>query len=147
MNEQQLLLENQLCHRLYMASNLITRSYRPLLDNLDLTYPQYLVMMALWQEDDITVNVLQQRTQIDSGALTLVLKKMQDKSLLITEIARTDKRKKHVLLTQAGRALKRKAKDIPEKMRCAFPDVSADELEQLKQLLDKLLLKGTTRDE
>ncbi|XOV79716.1 MAG: MarR family winged helix-turn-helix transcriptional regulator [Aestuariibacter sp.] len=141
MNKQQLLLENQLCHRLYMANNTITRSYRPLLEQLDLTYPQYLVMMALWQEDNVTVTQLQKRTQIDSGALTLILKKMQEKTLLRTEGLATDKRKKHVMLTQNGRALQAEAAAIPETMRCQYPQLLDDDLEQLKGLLDKLLAK------
>lgn len=145
MSMQQLLLENQLCHRLYMASNLVTRAYRPLLATLDLTYPQYVVMMALWQEDNITVNELQKRTRIDSGALTLILKKMQQKSLLSLEPQPQDRRCKAVRLTSTGNNLKRQAEDIPQQVLCQFPGMTEQKLSQLKHLLDDVLLTAEAK--
>ena len=82
MSFENLQLKNQLCHRLYMASNNIARAYREPLQALNLTYPQYVVMMALWEKDGITIAQLIEQTAIDGGAMTQILKKMADKSLL-----------------------------------------------------------------
>ncbi|CAM4146054.1 MarR family winged helix-turn-helix transcriptional regulator [Pseudoalteromonas byunsanensis] len=140
MNDSQLKLENQLCHRLYMAANGIVRSYRPLLEAIDLTYPQYVVMMAMWEHDKLTIASLLEKTAIDGGAMTLILKKMLAKSLLDIVRDEHDKRKKWVTLTQQGRQLKSQALQIPEQIRCGFPNVSTEELQQLTQLLDKVLV-------
>ena len=75
MSSDQLKLENQLCHRLYMASNSIVRAYREPLNELNITYPQYVVMMALWEKDKITITELLDKTLIDGGAMTQILKK------------------------------------------------------------------------
>ncbi|KKM18622.1 hypothetical protein LCGC14_1663810, partial [marine sediment metagenome] len=83
MKYPQLKLDNQLCHRLYMASNSVVRAYRDALNALELTYPQYVVMMALWEEDKITIAQLLKKTAIDGGAMTQILKKMTDKQLLV----------------------------------------------------------------
>ena len=77
MSINQLKLKNQLCHRLYMASNSIVRAYRELLSVLNITYPQYVVMMALWEQDKITIAQLVEKTAIDGGAMTQILKKIQ----------------------------------------------------------------------
>lgn len=139
MKHQELWLENQICHRLYMASNSVNRAYRPLLETLDLTYPQYVVMMSLWQNDEVTVNELQSATQIDNGALTLILKKMVDKDLLHVVPVHDDRRKKRVSLTTTGRALQEKAASIPDAIRCRFPSLSEGDSNTLRELLDTLL--------
>lgn len=72
-------LENQLCHRFYTLSNAFTRAYRPLLKTLDITYPQYVTLMALWENDDITIANLLEVTDIDGGAMSLILKKLEAK--------------------------------------------------------------------
>ncbi|MGO3820149.1 MAG: MarR family winged helix-turn-helix transcriptional regulator, partial [Vibrio casei] len=82
MKHPQLKLDNQICHRLYMASNALTRTYREMLSELDLTYPQYVVMMALWEQDNISITKLLEKTAIDGSAMTQILKKMSDKGLL-----------------------------------------------------------------
>lgn len=136
MNYDQLKLDKQLCHRLYMASNGLVRTYRPLLDALNLTYPQYVVMMALWEQDGITIQTLLEKTVIDGGAMTLILKKMKEKNLLSITPSESDKRKKLIHLQPEGQALKQKAADIPEKIQCAFPSIQKPELMQLITLLD-----------
>lgn len=138
MQYPQLALDKQLCHRLYMASNKVTRHYREVLAELDLTYPQYVVMMALWEQDNITINALLNKTVIDGGAMTLILKKMSDKDLLLIEKSSKDKRKRIVKLTNKGQQLCEQAAEIPEKMRCAFQHIDDLELQQLLQLLDKI---------
>ncbi len=92
----QLKLKNQLCHRLYMASNSIVRAYREPLRELNLTYPQYIVMMALWEQDEITIAELVEKTAIDGGAMTQILRKMADKCLLQMLKNHRDKRQRFV---------------------------------------------------
>jgi len=133
---EQLKLKNQLCHRLYMASNSIARAYREPLNALNLTYPQYVVMMALWEQDEITIAGLIDKTAIDGGAMTQILKKMSDKSLLAVIKDEHDKRKRLVQLTQYGQSLKLKAADIPKNILCKFDSVDAKQAKQLMQLLD-----------
>ncbi|MBD1573392.1 winged helix-turn-helix transcriptional regulator [Vibrio sp. S17_S38] len=138
MNYPQLKLDNQICHRLYMASNSIVRAYREVLVEINLTYPQYVVMMALWEKDNISIAELLEKTAIDGSAMTQMLKKMTDKSLLIIVKDQHDGRKKMVTLLAEGKKLQRQAANIPEKIRCQFPSIDQQEATQLIQLLDKI---------
>ncbi|WDE07209.1 MarR family transcriptional regulator [Thalassomonas viridans] len=138
MNYDQLNLDNQLCHRLYMASNGLIRAYRPLLEALNLTYPQYVVMMALWEQDGITIQQLLEKTVIDGGAMSLILKKMKEKNLLSITQSEEDKRKKLLYLLPRGKALREKAAQVPTQIRCAFPNIAPDEVQALNTLLDKV---------
>ncbi|MCJ8297386.1 MAG: MarR family transcriptional regulator [Pseudomonadales bacterium] len=147
MNYNQLKLDQQLCHRLYIASNGLTRAYRPLLDALNLTYPQYVVMMALWEEDGITVQRLLQKTAVNGGAMSLILKKMTDKKLLSVTPSDEDKRKKNIHLLPTGQQLQAKAAEIPAKIQCAFPNIDKTDLHQLITLLDKVCLDLDTTSE
>ena len=131
-------LENQLCHRFYTLSNAFTRAYRPLLAALDITYPQYVVMMDLWEQDDVTIAGLLNKTLIDGGAMSLILKKLEQKGLLTVKQDEKDKRVKKVLLTEAGRAAKTTAEAVPAQMLCKFQGMTADEARQLVTLIDKL---------
>ncbi|MFT4906862.1 MAG: DNA-binding MarR family transcriptional regulator [Oleispira sp.] len=132
----QLKLKNQLCHRLYMASNSISRAYREPLSELNITYPQYVVMMALWEQDGITIAELVAATAIDGGAMTQILKKMADKELLEIIKDEHDKRKRLVQLTKQGQALKQKAVNIPKQIACKFTSIDSVQVQQLMQLLD-----------
>jgi DNA-binding MarR family transcriptional regulator len=132
----QLKLKNQLCHRLYMASNSIVRAYREPLSELNITYPQYVVMMTLWEQDDLTIAELVEKTAIDGGAMTQILKKMADKSLLEIIKDDQDKRQRFVQLTQQGQSLKLKAVNIPAKISCKFDNINNEQTQQLMQLLD-----------
>ena len=131
-------LENQLCHRFYTLSNAFTRAYRPLLKALDVTYPQYVTLMALWETDDITIAELLERTAIDGGAMSLILKKLEDKGFLVVAKDEADKRVKRVHLTKMGKAKKTIAKDVPAQMLCKLNGMTAEESRTLKNLLDKL---------
>ena len=131
-------LDNQICHRLYMASNGIVRTYREALLALDLTYPQYVVMMALWEKEGISIHELLEKTAIDGGAMTQILKKMTDKQLIEIIKDDQDKRKRLIKLQQAGHELQQRAVDIPAQIRCNFPSISEQEAAQLITLLDKL---------
>ena len=131
-------LENQLCHRFYLLSNAFTRAYRPLLDKLDITYPQYIVLMALWEVDAVTIAALTHKTGIDAGAMTLMLKKLTQKELIDVLKDEKDKRVKHVHLTDKGKALKQQAEEIPKQMLCKFSDIDVKDLQQHIEFLDKL---------
>jgi len=131
-------LENQLCHRFYTLSNAFTRAYRPLLKALDITYPQYITLMALWEANNITIAELLERTAIDGGAMTLILKKLQEKHFLTIEKDEHDKRVKRVMLTEEGESKKHIAQDVPSQMLCKLDGMSHEESLQLRYILDKL---------
>ncbi len=109
----QLLLGNQLCFALYSASLAMTKLYKPLLLPLGLTYPQYVVMLALWEQDDVGVSALGQRVFLDSGTLTPLLKRLEAAFLIKRTRQKHDERHVSVALTAAGRALQAKAVGIP----------------------------------
>lgn len=131
-------LENQLCHRFYTLSNAFTRAYRPLLKTLDVTYPQYVTLMALWENDDITIANLLDVTDIDGGAMSLILKKLESKGFLNVVKDDKDKRVRKVRLTNDGKAKKAVAEEVPTQMLCKLQGMSAEESRTLRDLLDKL---------
>jgi len=136
-----LLLSNQLCHRFYVLTNAITRAYRPVLDALDITYPQYLVLLVLWENEGVEVGVIKQLTRIDGGALTQILKKLHAKGVIQLTPSDKDKRIKLVSLTSDGRALKARARDVPAHFACLLEEVGETELASIKQSADKLIDK------
>jgi MarR family transcriptional regulator, organic hydroperoxide resistance regulator len=109
-------LDRQLCFALYSASRAMTAAYRPILTELNLTYPQYLVLMVLWEEDRITVGRLGERLQLDSGTLSPLLKRLQANGFIRRERSAADERLVEVTLTPSGRRLERKAQCIPEQL-------------------------------
>jgi DNA-binding MarR family transcriptional regulator len=112
-------LDRQLCFALYSGSLVMTKLYKPVLGALGLTYPQYLVMLVLWETDSIGVGELGERLYLDSGTLTPLLKRMQAAGLLTRERAPDDERRVIVSLTPGGRALRRKAESVPMQVACA----------------------------
>ncbi|MFB6823175.1 MarR family winged helix-turn-helix transcriptional regulator [Streptomyces virginiae] len=106
-------LEDQLCFALYAASRAVTASYRPLLDQLGLTYPQYLVMLALWERDSLSVRDLGAALQLESSTLSPLLKRLEANGLVLRERRVDDERSVAVRLTEAGAALQAKARDVP----------------------------------
>lgn len=138
---QKIRLSDLLCHRFYVAANAMARAYRPLLDKLDITYPQYLVLLALWDEDGIDVGEIKLRTQIDGGALSLMLKKLQTKGLINLTQSEQDKRVKQVYLTQKGKALEAEALHIPQTLLCELDGIPLEELHNLAASVDKVLAK------
>jgi DNA-binding MarR family transcriptional regulator len=121
-----------------MATNGITRLYRPLLDALNLTYPQYVLMMALWEIEETSILELQKMTKIDSGSLTLILKKLQSKKIIRIKTAIDDKRKKIISLTSKGSDLKEKAVNVPSSMFCKINNLSQKDVTDLVRILDKM---------
>ncbi len=108
-----LLLDNQLCFALYSASLAMTKVYKPLLDALGITYPQYLVLLVLWERDGVTVSGLGERLSLDSGTLTPLLKRLEATGLISRLRDAADERRVRIQLTTAGRALKARARHIP----------------------------------
>lgn len=130
-------LDVQICHSLYSATNALIRAYRPLLEPLGLTYPQYLVMLSLWQEDGVSVKHLAEHTRLDSGTLTPILKRLESKGWLQRVVSEHDERQKSIELTAAGRRLKKKAESIPETLACQVIG-NPEEALQLKALCESL---------
>ena len=132
-----LLLDQQLCFALYAASRSVTGLYRPLLEPLGLTYPQYLVMLVLWEQDDLTVSELGQRLQLDSGTLTPLLKRLQAAGLVSRQRRVQDEREVGIRLTDAGLALREQAGGVPECMAQRL-QLSLDQLKRLRDELKRL---------
>ncbi len=131
-------LENQLCFPLYACSREVIKLYKPFLDEIDLTYTQYIVMMVLWEGESVTVKELGKRLFLDSGTLTPLLKKMEMKGLLSRTRSVKDERNLIVSITKKGETLKEKAVTIPARMaRCV--NLDPQETLTLYQLLYKLL--------
>jgi MarR family transcriptional regulator, organic hydroperoxide resistance regulator len=124
-----LLLDNQLCFALYSTSLAMTRVYKPLLDEIGLTYPQYLAMLVLWEQDGLMVSELGERLYLDSGTLTPLLKRLESSGLIARIRAVEDERRVHITLTAAGRKLKTKAAKIPgcilSATQCSIPELMA----------------------
>ena len=125
--DQALLLDNQLCFALYSASLAMTKLYKPLLDELGLTYPQYLAMLALWERDGLMVSELGERLFLDSGTLTPLLKRLEAAGLVARIRDVQDERRVHISLTTAGRKLKARAQKVPgcvlAASRCSIPEL------------------------
>lgn len=130
-------LDHQLCFALYSSSLLMTKLYKPVLAPLGLTYPQYLVLLVLWETDHVTVGELGERLFLDSGTLTPLLKRMESAELLSRTRAVDDERRVIVGLTAAGRALRRKAEGVPVEVACAT-GCKLDELTALTAQLQAL---------
>ncbi|MEQ6289299.1 MarR family winged helix-turn-helix transcriptional regulator [Vogesella sp. GCM10023246] len=142
----QLQLDKQLCFALYAASRAMTQAYQPLLAPLGLTYPQYLAMLVLWEQDDISVKQLGERLHLDSGTLTPLLKRLENAGLLQRQRSSEDERSVVIRLTLAGKTLEEQAAAIPATLLCRFGDVGSDHSAQLRDTLHQLtrLLQGGT---
>ena len=137
-NENVLKLDNQLCFPLYACAKEIVRRYKPFLDEIDLTYTQYITMMALWEEKKMTVKELGKRLFLDSGTLTPLLKRLEQKGLVKRERDNEDERVLIVSITVAGEKLKEQAVSIPYKMtQCIKLDM--EDAKELYRILHKML--------
>ena len=132
-----LLLGDQLCFSLYATSLAMNKLYRRLLKQLDLTYPQYLAMLVLWERDGLTVSEIGERLHLDSATLTPLLKRMEASGLIARRRAEDDERQVIVSLTRAGRELRQKAEEVPYGVFCAA-GCSLEELTAIKGQLDLL---------
>jgi DNA-binding MarR family transcriptional regulator len=132
-----LALDQQLCFAIYSAMSGVTRVYRPLLQALGLTYPQYLVMLVLWEQDALTVSAIGERLFLDSATLTPLLKRLEAARLLQRRRAEHDERQVIVSLTPAGRALKERARAVPGCVAAAL-ECAPGEIGALRQRLTNL---------
>ena len=131
-------LENQLCFPLYAAARAVTGLYTPYLKELDLTYTQYIVMLVLWEKDGVSVGEICRRLMLDSGTLSPLLKKMSVLGYLEKKHSKEDERSVLIYLTEQGRVLQEKAKDIPVQAgKCV--KLSPEKAKQLYSLLYELL--------
>ncbi len=130
-------LDHQLCFALYSSSLVMTKLYKPVLSALGLTYPQYLVLLVLWETDNLSVSDLGTRLFLDSGTLTPLLKRLELAGWLTRLRAVDDERRVIVSLTAAGRALRRKAQHVPSEVACAA-GCELDELADLTRRLQRL---------
>ncbi|MFM4721175.1 MarR family winged helix-turn-helix transcriptional regulator [Aeromonas bivalvium] len=132
-------LKKQVCFALYSAANAVMRAYRPLLDRLDLTYTQYLVMLSLWAEDGVSLKQIGQDTGLDAGTLTPIVKRLESKGWLTRTVSTEDERQKCVVLTDAGRALQAEVRAccLADNLRNQV-DLDDAELTQLKGLCDRI---------
>ena len=138
-------LENQLCFPMYAASKEIIRRYKPFLEDLDLTYTQYIVMLVLWEEKESNVKSLGEKLFLDSGTLTPLLKKLEDKGYITRTKLSSDERNLIIKITKVGEKIREKAKDIPMKMgKCI--DLNKEDAIALYNILYKIL-KSEKNDE
>jgi len=145
---EQLKLGNQLCFPVYAASRLITREYQPFLDRLGITYPQYLVLMILWEEDGMPVNDIAKKLILNTNTITPLLKRMENQGIIRRKRSRQDERKVIVQLTAKGRELQEEASLIPEKLagRLVEGELKIDDLIRMKEMLDSMIRSLSKQD-
>ncbi len=136
---EQLKLENQLCFPLYAAAKEVVRKYKPFLDELDLTYTQYITMMVLWEKEELNVKELGSILYLDSGTLTPLLKKLEAKGYITRNRCKEDERNLIIQITEKGDALKDQAAKIPEEMTNRFVNLTKEEVKTTYHSLYKLL--------
>ena len=135
-----LLLENQLCFPLYVASKEVIRRYKPLLDTLDLTYTQYIAMMVIWQEKKLHVTELGKKLYLDTGTISPLIRKLKEKGYITLSRDKDDERVQIITVTDLGMKLREKALSVPENMaknRCI--DLTIEEAILLKKILEKII--------
>lgn len=140
MDTPQLLLRNQLCFPLYAASRLVTKLYQPLLEDIGITYPQYLILLVLWEQDKQSVTEIGSKLFLDTNTLTPLISRMEKKELVTRNIDNIDTRKRIVGLTKKGVELKLRASLIPEKLIKSMEDgINADKALNLREDLHTLI--------
>lgn len=137
-NYDQLKLSNQLCFPLYVCSKEVVRKYKPLLDRLDLTYTQYITMMAMWEHEQLSAKELGTILYLDSGTLTPVLKTLEKKGFVERQRSKDDERSLIISLTSSGMALQEQAASVPEEMAKCI-DMDMKDLKTLHRLLHKFM--------
>lgn len=136
---EQLKLKNQLCFPLYAAAKEVVRKYKPYLDELDLTYTQYITMMVLWENESMNVKELGSMLYLDSGTLTPLLKKLEAKGYITRTRCKEDERNLIIEITKAGEQLKEKAAYIPKEMESKWVNISKEESATMYKTLYTLL--------
>jgi DNA-binding MarR family transcriptional regulator len=143
--KEQLCLDNQLCFPLYACARKVTGLYTPFFKPLGITYTQYIVFLALWEKDDVSVSDLCARLYLDSGTLTPLLKKMEQEGYINRTRSASDERVVRITLTEKGREMEERAADIPMQVGSCIP-LNPEEAATLYALLSKILAKETTHE-
>ncbi len=138
-------LDDQLCFALYAASRAVIAAYQPFLLPLGLTYPQYLVLLCLWEADGVTVSRLGERLHLDSGTLTPLLKRMEQQGLVARARDRADERKVRITLASSGKKLKARAPEVMNGIFCSL-GASLEEITRLRTSVKKVITKLETRN-
>lgn len=138
---EHLKLENQVCFPLYAASRLVIQKYKPLLNKLSITYPQYLVLLVLWEQDKIPVKKISKKLFLETNTLTPLLKRMQTNGWIERNRSNSDERVVCISLTLKGKKLQTKASNFPHQLMCEMAElnVSQNDVIQLKTILDKMI--------
>lgn len=148
---EQLKLSSQICFRLYSASRLVTQTYKPFLDKLGITYPQYLVLMVLWETDNQPVNDIAHKLLLETNTVTPLIQRMEKMGLVIRTKGIVDTRQRIVSLTKEGKAMEKEAAKVPACMLEHFADcgLKKEEVFRLVPLLDDVInrLKDHTKDD
>jgi len=141
MIREQLKLENQLCFPVYAASRLIIRIYQPYLDEIGITYPQYLVLLVLWEKDEVTVNEISLKLFLNTNTTTPLLKRLEAQGLITRRRSGEDERKVIIALTAKGKKLQSRAAGIPGKLSegLSAGSIGINELTDLKGKLNKII--------
>lgn len=136
-------LDQQICHPIYSTAHALQRLYKPLLEPLGLTYPQYLIMLALWERDGVNLNDVSERTFFDSGTLTPLIQKLQKKNLILVHQDETDRRQRIVHLSSKGKKLKSLAASVPKTLaeEIGFSEADAKVLMKLVRRLHQILIE------
>lgn len=138
---EQLRLDNQVCFRLYTAARLVTQCYNPFFKELGITYPQYLVLMVLWEQDNRVISEITERLKLETNTITPLLQRMEKQGLIIRTRGKVDTRQRIISLTREGKKMEEQAKDIPECLvsNLANNGLTLEDLTTLAPLLDKLI--------
>ena len=141
MTNEQLLLSNQICFPVYSTSRLITKAYKPFLSRLEITYPQYLVFMVLWENDGITINQISEKFMLNTNTLSPLLKRMEKAEFILRNRSKEDERSVMIQLTEKGKELKNRALSIPEQLleTLLSENIKLDDVIQLKNTLNSLI--------
>ena len=148
MDKEAFLLDNQLCFRLYTASRLLTQAYHPLLSEHGLTYPQYLVLLVLWEKDAQPVNDIAKRLLLETNTVTPLLQRMEKEGILVRAKGKKDARQMIVSLTAKGKALQSILSDVPPTVGGAVmcDSVTSETTPELFRMLDDIILKLSSKE-
>lgn len=137
----QLQLDNQLCFRLYTAARLVTACYTPYFRQYGITYAQYLVLMLLWEHDNLVISEITQRLHLETNTVTPLLQRMEKQGLIVRQKSMADSRQRIISLTSAGKRMEEQIKDVPNCLAHEIVEsgISEDELRTLMPLLDKFI--------
>lgn len=149
MSYPQLQLDNQLCFRLYTAARLVTACYTPYFRQYGITYAQYLVLMLLWEHDNLVVSEITQRLHLETNTVTPLLQRMEKQGLIVRQKSMADSRQRIISLTSAGKRMEEQIKDVPNCLAHEIVEsgMTEDELRELMPLLDKFIAAVTDKTE